>query len=213
MTFGSSPTIFRSSGFLPFASPRAVWCYSRRAMSKLWIGVLTWVVVQATTGCQSETSSGDRPSGAGGATPRGGAGGNAGTNAPGGSGGASGQETGGDAGDGGSAPASGGSSAGSSGSSGMAGTPSGGAGGTGGTGGVTAGAGEDGAGGEPEPPPLPPELTWRLEEGDGSAIWGSGPNDIYVVGSLGTIMHSTGDGVWTFGGRDPTISMRSSAAA
>jgi hypothetical protein len=79
----------------------------------------------------------------------------------------------------------------------MAGTPSGGAGGTGGTGGVAAGAGGDGAGGEPEPPPLPPELTWRLEEGDGSAIWGSGPNDIYIAGSLGTIMHSTGDGVWT----------------
>jgi len=27
-------------------------------------------------------------------------------------------------------------------------------------------------------------------------IWGSGPNDIYVVGEDGTILHSTGDGTW-----------------
>lgn len=28
-------------------------------------------------------------------------------------------------------------------------------------------------------------------------VWGSGPNDIYVVGDVGTILHSTGNGTWT----------------
>src|SRR5205085_9036286 len=29
------------------------------------------------------------------------------------------------------------------------------------------------------------------------AIWGSGPNDIYLAGQEGEIYHSTGDGTWT----------------
>jgi len=28
-------------------------------------------------------------------------------------------------------------------------------------------------------------------------VWGSGPNDVYVVGDIGTILHSTGNGTWT----------------
>lgn len=30
-----------------------------------------------------------------------------------------------------------------------------------------------------------------------NAIWGSAPDDLYVVGNSGTILHSVGDGVWT----------------
>ncbi len=30
-----------------------------------------------------------------------------------------------------------------------------------------------------------------------SGVWGSGSGDVYVVGSSGTILHSTGNGVWT----------------
>jgi hypothetical protein len=30
-----------------------------------------------------------------------------------------------------------------------------------------------------------------------AAIWGSGPSDIYAVGTNGTLAHSTGDGTWT----------------
>ncbi len=46
--------------------------------------------------------------------------------------------------------------------------------------------------------PPPPALTWKLESNLGglSGIWGSGPNDIYVVGSSGFLQHSTGDGKW-----------------
>jgi hypothetical protein len=45
----------------------------------------------------------------------------------------------------------------------------------------------------------PPALVWRREDAPSglTAIWGSGPNDIYVVGGAGYIGHSTGDGHWT----------------
>lgn len=47
-------------------------------------------------------------------------------------------------------------------------------------------------------PPLPPELTWAAEPGTGQAtqaIWGSGPDDIYAVGALGTVLHFS-EGEW-----------------
>lgn len=58
-----------------------------------------------------------------------------------------------------------------------------------------------GAGGEPSGGggPLPPELVFKLESDTKSApiqsVWGSGPDDIYAVGSLGTLAHYTG-GKW-----------------
>jgi hypothetical protein len=59
-------------------------------------------------------------------------------------------------------------------------------------------AGSAGSVGMAGAPPAP-DLTWKLE---GSSytyqnVWGSGPNDIYVVGQAGRLVHSVGDGKWT----------------
>jgi hypothetical protein len=47
--------------------------------------------------------------------------------------------------------------------------------------------------------PAPPGLSWVLETSNviGTAISGTGPNDVWVVGGAGDIWHSTGDGTWT----------------
>lgn len=49
-----------------------------------------------------------------------------------------------------------------------------------------------------------PDGVWHLEPHPFAdhfesvyEIWGSGPNDIWAVGTLGNIEHSTGDGTWT----------------
>lgn len=44
----------------------------------------------------------------------------------------------------------------------------------------------------------PPALKWRHEGPTSEAlgIWGSGPDNVYVVGSDGLLTHSTGDGRW-----------------
>jgi hypothetical protein len=46
--------------------------------------------------------------------------------------------------------------------------------------------------------PLPPELEWTNEYKAGivEQIWGSGADDIYGVGRIGLLVHSTGDGTW-----------------
>jgi hypothetical protein len=46
---------------------------------------------------------------------------------------------------------------------------------------------------------LPPALTWTLEFSGSPvrSVWGSGPNDVYGVGTYDLIVHSTGNGVWT----------------
>jgi hypothetical protein len=53
--------------------------------------------------------------------------------------------------------------------------------------------------------PLPPQLRFTSEyNAVVSGIWGSGPNDIYAVGSTGSLLHSVGDGKWT--SQDPKTS-------
>jgi hypothetical protein len=47
-------------------------------------------------------------------------------------------------------------------------------------------------------PPLP-DMYGR----DIFHVWGSGPNDIYAVGNMNEIMHSTGDGTWTLQASPP----------
>jgi len=100
--------------------------------------------------------------------------------------------TAGGGGSGGQGP--GGGSGGGSGNAGaLGGNPgTGGISGLGGSAGTGGGAGSDAA--------LPPAFTFTrqgstqfLYEG----VWGSGPNDIYAVGTPSRIAHSTGDGVWT----------------
>ena len=39
--------------------------------------------------------------------------------------------------------------------------------------------------------------TENILPASGNAIWGSGPTDVYLVGKMGIILHSTGDGKWT----------------
>jgi len=46
------------------------------------------------------------------------------------------------------------------------------------------------------------DRSWTLEAvpaagSQGMGIWGSGPNDVYLVDGLANILHSKGDGVWT----------------
>ncbi len=45
---------------------------------------------------------------------------------------------------------------------------------------------------------MPWSAAWRCSSCSGSSlVWGSGPSDVYVVGDGGTLLHSTGNGVWT----------------
>lgn len=46
-------------------------------------------------------------------------------------------------------------------------------------------------------PASPWEIECTFED-----VWGSGPNDVYVVGDMNGVAHSTGDGVWTI---DPDV--------
>src|SRR5262249_19284603 len=94
-------------------------------------------------------------------------------------------------GNGGSAAATGGSGRGAGGAAGSS-PGSGGAIGSGGNGNVDGGQTPDAGAIMP-----PPELTWTSEGAKApfTAIWGSGPNDIYVI-DVGAAYHSTGDGMW-----------------
>ena len=96
------------------------------------------------------------------------------------------------------APSTGGGGRGSTGGSGVGASGQSGA----STGGAAAGssslgggAGSLGAAGAP----ATPALTWTLEGASYSYqnVWGSGPDDIYVVGQAGKLVHSVGDGKWT----------------
>ncbi len=61
-------------------------------------------------------------------------------------------------------------------------------------------AGDAGDAGDAPDVMVPPVKTWTVEKTPVDAelehIWGSGPHDVYAVGTGGTILHSAGDGVW-----------------